>query len=50
MAAIELLGIGQVRAAWTDVGSVGVVRRPSLRKIARFSQGLSHLRLDNVYG
>jgi hypothetical protein len=36
------------RAAWTDVVGVGVVRRPILRKIAMFSQGLSHLRLDPV--
>ena len=53
MAVIELLGMGPgpgVREARTDVGSVGVVRRPSLRKIDRFSQGLSHLRLDPVEG
>ena len=51
MAAIKLLGSGMVRVAWTDVGDVGVrvVRRPALRKIDRFSQGLSHLRLEHVW-
>jgi hypothetical protein len=48
LALIELLGMGRARAAWTDVVGVGVVRRPILRKIAMFSQGLSHLRLDPV--
>ena len=48
MAAVELLGSGRVRLAWTDVGSVGVERRPFLTKIAKFCQGLSHLRLDPV--
>ena len=48
LALIELLGMGRARAAWTDVVGVGVVRRPILRKIAMFSQGLSHLGLDPV--
>ena len=48
LALIELLGMGWVRVAWTDVGGVGVVRRPFLTKIAKFCQGLVHLRLDLV--
>ena len=48
MTLIELYGMGRVRVAWTDVGGVGVVRRPILRKIVKFSQGLVHLRLDPV--
>ena len=48
MARNELYLCAHLRAAWTDVGSVGVVRRPFLTKIDRFCQGLSHLRLDPV--
>ena len=48
MARHELYLCAHLRAAWTDVGGVGVVRRPFLTKIAKFSQGLVHLRLDPV--
>ena len=48
MALIELHLCAHLREAWTDVGGVGVVRRATLRKIVRFSQGLSHLRLEHV--
>ena len=36
MARHELYLCAHLRAAWTDVGSVGVVRRPSLRKSLGF--------------
>ena len=48
LAPMELLGMGRVWVAWTDVGGVGVVRRPFLTKIAKFCQGLVHLRLEHV--
>ena len=48
MARHELYLCAHLRAAWTDVGGVGVVRRPILRKIVKFSQGLVHLRLEHV--
>ena len=50
LAPMELLGMGRVWVAWTDVGGVGVVRRPFLTKIAKFCQGLVHLRLEHVTG
>ena len=49
MARHELYLCAHLRAAWTDVGGVGVVRRPILRKIVKFSQGLVHLRLEHVH-
>ena len=48
MALIELHLCEHLWVAWTDVGDVGVVRRPALRKIDKFSQGLVHLGLDPV--
>ena len=48
LAPMELLGMGRVWVARTDVGGVGVVRRPFLTKIAKFCQGLVHLRLEHV--
>ena len=48
MALIGLHLCEHLRVAWTDVGDVGVVRRPALTKIDRFCQGLSHLGLDPV--
>ena len=48
MALIGLHLCEHLRVAWTDVGGVGVVRRPALRKIDRFSQVLVHLGLDPV--
>ena len=48
VALIELYRRDHQQKAWTDVGGVGVVRRPTLRKIVKFSQGLSNLGLDPV--
>ena len=48
MARHELYLCAHLRAAWTDVGGVGVVRRPIVRNFAKFSHILVHLRLDPV--
>ena len=46
MALIKLHLCAHLREAWTDVGSLGVVRRACLGKNAADSQTLAHLRLD----
>ena len=46
LALIKLYGSGGVCMAWTDFGTVGVVRRAILGRSDKFSEGLRHLRLD----
>ena len=46
MALIKLRLCDLIWVAWTDFGTVGVVRRAILGKSDKYSQGLVHLRLD----
>ena len=46
MALSKLHLCAKVWEAWTDFGSLGVVRRATLTKIDNFRQGFSHPPLD----